>query len=124
MTNRDCLEDFAHILGAFKQEHEFCEAAISVPLRSLLSVDLCTWFTKFFKKERHRLWLDTICHLKQEPMRHGVRHLLVTEESFVDLDNVALLTGLDDFYSHRPAVACRLCLGAGSHRRHTVCHRC
>jgi len=36
-------------------------------------------------------------------MRHGVRHLLVTEESFVDLVDTALLTGLDDVYMHRPA---------------------
>jgi len=52
MANRDFLEDFAQIFHAFRQEHDFCDAAsISVPLRPFLSVDLCTWFTKFFKKE-------------------------------------------------------------------------
>jgi hypothetical protein len=103
MANRDFLEEFAQIFYAFKQEHDLCDAQISVPLHSLLSVDLCTWFTKYFKKERHRLWLEQVCHLKLEPMRNGVRHLLVTEDSFVDMANVALLTGLDDVYIHRSA---------------------
>jgi len=103
MANRDFLEEFAQIFYAFKQEHDLCDAQISVHLNSLLSVDLCTWFTKYFKKERHRLWLEQVCHLKLEPMRNGVRHLLVTEDSFFDLANVALLTGLDDVYMHRSA---------------------
>jgi hypothetical protein len=55
MANRDLLEEFAQIFHAFKQEHDFSETQISVPLHSLLSVDLSTWFTKYFKKERHRL---------------------------------------------------------------------
>jgi hypothetical protein len=38
-------------------------------------------------------------------MRNGVRHLVVTKDSFVDMADVALLTGLDEFYSGRPAIA-------------------
>ena len=105
MTNRDMLLDFSRVVEVFKAENDICAVPTLLPLNSVLSVDLLEWFGKFFRFQAHKSWLESVCHIQIQRQSHGVKSLQISENSFVHLANVALLTGLDDFYSHRPAVS-------------------
>ena len=103
MTNRDMLDEFAHVFRAIKDQYGVGVVSTCVPLLSMQSVVLNTWFCNYFRKRRHRLWLETTCHIQLECIQNGVRYLQITQASSVDLANVSLLTGLDDVYMHRSA---------------------
>jgi hypothetical protein len=103
MTNRDMLDEFAQIFHTLKDQHDISDVPLSVPLVPILSPELNTWFCKYFRRQSHILWLEARCHLKLGRIKHGVRYLEITHKSCVDLVDTALLTGLDDFYSHQPA---------------------
>ena len=105
MTHRDMLQDFALIFREFKDQHDISTVPLSFPLKSQLSPTLYTWFCAYFWKKRHKDWLEHVCHMPLQRTSHNIRHLQITDESFVDMANVALLTGLDEFYSGRPAIA-------------------
>ena len=105
MTHRDMLQDFALILRAFKAQHDLSTVPRLFPLNSQLSPTLYTWFCAYFLKKRHKDWLEHVCHMPLQRTSHHIRHLQITDESFINLVDTALLTGLDDFYSHRPAVS-------------------
>jgi hypothetical protein len=62
------------------------------------------WFRKFFWKQAHKDWLEHVCHVTMH-RTNSKRYLRISEISLVDLSNTSLLTGLDEFYSGRPAIA-------------------
>ena len=105
MTNRDMLDEFAQIFHTLKDQHDISDVPLSVPLVPILSPELNTWFCKYFRRQSHNLWLEARCHLKLGRIKHGVRYLEITHKSSVDLVDTALLTGLDEFYCGRPAIA-------------------
>ena len=102
MTNRDMLLDFSRVVEVFKAENDICAVPTLLPLNSVLSVDLLEWFGKFFRFQAHKTWLESVCHIQIQRQSNGVKSLQISENSFVHMANVALLTGLDDVYMHRP----------------------
>ena len=103
MTHRDMLQDFALIFRAFKGQLDLSTVPLLFPLNSQLSPTLYTWFCAYFLKKRHKDWLELVCHMPLQRTSHNIRHLQITDESFVNLVDMALLTGLDDVYMHRSA---------------------
>jgi len=105
MTHRDMLQDFALICRVFKGLHDLSTVPLSFPLKSQLSPTLYSWFCVYFLKKRHKDWLEIACHMPLQRTSNNIRCLQITDVSFVNMANVALLTGLDEFYSGRPAIA-------------------
>ena len=98
MTHRDMLQDFALIFRVFKGQHDLSTVPLLFPLNSQLSPALYSWFCAYFLKQRHKDWLELVCYMPLQRTSNHIRHLQITDESFVDMTNVALLTGLDDIY--------------------------
>ncbi len=105
MTNRDMLLDFSRVVEVFKAENDICAVPTLLPLYSVLSVDLLKWFGKFFWRQAHKSWLESVCHIQIQRQSNGVKSLQISENSSVALTDTAALKGLDEFYSGRPAIA-------------------
>jgi hypothetical protein len=104
MTNLEFLHDFSRFVAAFKDEHDACVAPETLCLNAGLSAVQFQWFGKFFHKQAHKDWLEHVCHMTMH-RTNSKRYLRISEISLVDLSNTSLLTGLDEFYSGRPAIA-------------------
>ena len=105
MTNLDFLHEFSGIVAAFKDEHDGCLVSAYLSLKSVLPVEQRKWFGKFFRKQAHKTWLEHVCHIPMLSNCNSEPYLTISEDSLVTLANTALLTGLDEFYSGRPAIA-------------------
>ena len=105
MTNLDFLHEFSGIVAAFKEENDGCLVSAYLSLKSVLPVEQRKWFGKFFRKQAHKTWLEHVCHIPMSSNCNSEPYLTISEDSLVTLANTALLTGLDEFYSGRPAIA-------------------
>jgi hypothetical protein len=59
---------------------------------------------KVLPQQAHKDWMEHVCHMTMH-RTNSKRYLRISEISLVDLSNTSLLTGLDEFYSGRPAIA-------------------